>query len=71
MGRPIVVAANRLPVTRAGAGWTPSPGGLVRALLPLLRTTGGTWVGWTGEADDDAEPFLMDGVRLHPVNLSG
>ena len=42
----------------------------MRALLPLLRTTGGTWVGWTGEPDDDAEPFLIDGVRLHPVNLS-
>ena len=34
---PIVVAANRLPVTRSLHGWSPSPGGLVRALLPLLR----------------------------------
>ena len=65
--RPIVVAANRLPVTRAPGGWTPSPGGLVRALLPLLRATGGTWVGWTGEADDVPEPFTQDGVQLHPV----
>ena len=38
-------------------GWTPSPGGLVRALLPLLRTTGGTWVGWTGVPDDAPAPF--------------
>ena len=29
----------------------------MRALLPLLRATGGTWVGWTGEADDAPEPF--------------
>jgi trehalose 6-phosphate synthase len=68
--RPIVVAANRLPVMRTDDGWAPSPGGLVRALLPLLRSTGGTWVGWTGIADDDAEPFGMDGVHLHPVPLS-
>ena len=42
--RPIVVAANRLPVMRSSDGWTASPGGLVRALLPMLRDTGGTWV---------------------------
>ncbi len=65
--RPVVVAANRLPVTRAPGGWTASPGGLVRALLPLLRATDGTWVGWTGEADDAPEPFVQDGVSLHPV----
>ena len=39
----------------------------MRALLPLLRTSGGTWVGWTGEADDAPEPFTLDGVQLHPV----
>lgn len=69
-GRPVVVAANRLPVTRSGEGWTPSPGGLVRALLPLLRATGGTWVGWTGVGDDGPAPFEHDGVRLHPVLIS-
>jgi trehalose 6-phosphate synthase len=68
-GRPIVIAANRLPVTRANNGWTPSPGGLVRALLPLLRATGGTWVGWTGVPDDAPAPFEHDGVRLHPVAI--
>jgi trehalose 6-phosphate synthase len=66
--RPIVVAANRLPVTRTPQhGWTPSPGGLVRALLPLLRVSGGTWVGWTGEADDVPAPFVHDGVNLQPI----
>ena len=39
----------------------------MRALLPLLRASGGTWVGWTGEADDAPEPFDLDGVELHPV----
>jgi trehalose 6-phosphate synthase len=68
--RPIVVAANRLPVMRTEHGWTSSPGGLVRALLPMLRATGGTWVGWTGEPDDAAEPFRAEGVDLHPVSIS-
>ena len=65
-----VVAANRLPVMRTDTGWAPSPGGLVRALLPMLRDTGGTWVGWTGEPDDDAEPFSLEGVELQPVSIS-
>jgi trehalose 6-phosphate synthase len=68
--RPIVVAANRLPVMRTDDGWMPSPGGLVRALLPMLRATGGTWVGWTGDADDAADPFSVDGVDLHPVPIT-
>jgi len=68
-----VIAANRLPVMRddsTESGWTPSPGGLVRALLPMLRASGGTWVGWTGNPDDHAEPFNVDGVDLHPVSIS-
>ncbi len=70
-GRPIVVAANRLPVMRTAEGdWAPSPGGLVRALYPMLRETGGTWVGWTGDPDDHAEPFTVEGVDLHPVPIS-
>jgi trehalose 6-phosphate synthase len=55
---------------RTDDGWAPSPGGLVRALLPMLRETGGTWVGWTGDADDAAEPFQVDGVDLEPVPIS-
>jgi len=69
--RPIVVAANRLPVMRGDDGeWTPSPGGLVRALLPMLRETGGTWVGWTGSVDDAPAPFQLDGVELRPVPIT-
>jgi trehalose 6-phosphate synthase len=70
LDRPIVVAANRLPVMRTDHGWTPSPGGLVRALFPMLRATGGTWVGWTGDAGAEVEPFHVDGVELHPVSIS-
>ena len=55
---------------RTDDGWAPSPGGLVRALLPMLRETGGTWVGWTGDPDDAAEPFEVDGVELEPVPIS-
>jgi trehalose 6-phosphate synthase len=67
----LVVAANRLPVMRSpDGGWVPSPGGLVRALLPMLRDAGGAWVGWTGVVDDDAEPFTLDDVELVPVKLS-
>lgn len=71
-GRPIVIAANRLPVMRTDddGDWTPSPGGLVRALYPMLRDTGGIWVGWTGNPDDDAEPFTVEGVDLRPVPIS-
>ncbi len=70
-GRPIVIAANRLPVMRTDDGdWAPSPGGLVRALYPMLRESGGTWVGWTGNPDDQASPFTVEGVDLHPVPLS-
>src|SRR5262245_41538204 len=54
----------------ADGTWVPSPGGLVRALLPMLRDVGGAWVGWTGVVDDDAEPFSLDGVELVPVKLS-
>jgi trehalose 6-phosphate synthase len=71
--RPIVIAANRLPVMRdaeSESGWAPSPGGLVRALLPMLRESGGTWVGWTGNSDDAPEPFTVDGVDLHPIEIS-
>ena len=67
---PIVIAANRLPVMRTDEGWAPSPGGLVRALWPMLRASGGRWVGWTGDSDDAADPFEVEGVDLYPVPIS-
>jgi trehalose 6-phosphate synthase len=74
LARPLIIAANRLPVARTADGWVASPGGLVRALLPTVQQTGGCWVGWTGEvsADVDApcEPITSDGIELHPVPLS-
>jgi trehalose 6-phosphate synthase len=48
----LVVVSNRLPFTfrRTRGGWSAQPGsgGLVSALLPVLRDRGGTWIGWPG-----------------------
>ena len=75
-GNDFVVVANRLPVdleTRPDGShtWTPSPGGLVTALSPVLESHQGCWVGWPGVADAAPEPFRTDaGVLLHPVKLT-
>jgi trehalose 6-phosphate synthase len=70
-----VVVANRLPVDleRLPDGtttWKRSPGGLVTALVPLLRRHSGAWIGWPGVPDTDAEPTLEEGLHLYPVRLS-
>jgi len=49
----LVVVSNRLPFSFRrveGSGWIAEPGsgGLVTALMPVLRDRGGTWVGWSG-----------------------
>ncbi len=70
-----VVVANRLPVDESVADdgsrtWTRSPGGLVSALQPIVRSHGGAWVGWTGQPGEAPAPFDTDGMHLHPVGLS-
>ena len=54
----IVIVSNRLPVTMQVAEnkfrLLPSNGGLVSALLPVLRARSGCWVGWTGAEEHDA-----------------
>jgi trehalose 6-phosphate synthase len=72
---PFVVVANRLPVDRienpdGTMSWRTSPGGLVTAFKPLMRRFQGAWVGWTGAPDEHREPFVADGIHLHPVTLS-
>ncbi|MBE1466020.1 alpha,alpha-trehalose-phosphate synthase (UDP-forming) [Kibdelosporangium phytohabitans] len=74
-GADFIVVANRLPVDleRAPDGtqrWKHSPGGLVSALEPFLRSKSGAWVGWPGVPDVDVEEFDDDGLRLVPVTLS-
>src|SRR5689334_17316161 len=70
-----VVVANRLPVegtfdADGSSSWSVSPGGLVAALAPVMQRNQGTWVGWTGAADDTAQPFEAEGMRLVPVPLT-
>ncbi|TCK20000.1 alpha,alpha-trehalose-phosphate synthase (UDP-forming) [Pseudonocardia endophytica] len=71
----LVVVANRLPVDLeqlpdGSTRWKRSPGGLVTALEPTLRSREGAWVGWPGVPDTDVEPLVEDGLTLHPVRLS-
>lgn len=71
-----VVVANRLPVDlhRADDGTmeaTPSPGGLVSALSPVLERHQGCWVGWPGTVDTEIHPIRTDtGVLMYPVALT-
>lgn len=72
----LVIVANRLPVDRTtnpdgSRGWRRSPGGLVSALEPVMRSGDGAWIGWPGIAGhEDLEPFVEDGMQLVPVGLS-
>jgi trehalose 6-phosphate synthase len=71
----LVIVANRLPVDRVvdedgSEGWRRSPGGLVTAIEPVMRENDGAWIGWSGSADDEHEPFVEDDMSLIPVTLS-
>jgi alpha,alpha-trehalose-phosphate synthase [UDP-forming] len=55
----LMIVANRLPVVLRkddDDGWSSErgSGGLVSALMPVLRDRGGVWVGWPGVSDDAA-----------------
>lgn len=70
-----VVVANRLPVDRVvgpdgDEEWRTSPGGLVAALEPMMRSARGAWVGWAGQSDLELAPFEINGIDLVPVPLS-
>ena len=70
-----VVVANRLPVDRVvgpdgDEEWRTSPGGLVAALEPMMRSARGAWVGWPGQADLELDRFEINGIDLIPVPLS-
>ena len=74
-GADFLVVANRLPVDLellddGTERWRPSPGGLVSALEPFLRSRNGAWVGWSGRADQDVPSFDDEGLLMHPVKLS-
>lgn len=70
-----VVVANRLPVegftdADGSVGSRVSPGGLVAALAPVMARNQGTWVGWSGTADEALAPFEAEGMRLVPITLT-
>uniref|UniRef100_UPI00353097A1 alpha,alpha-trehalose-phosphate synthase (UDP-forming) n=2 Tax=Nocardia flavorosea TaxID=53429 RepID=UPI00353097A1 len=74
-GSGFVVVANRLPVDLeklpdGSTRWKRSPGGLVTALEPVLRSNRGAWVGWAGVPDVEVDPIVEDGLELYPVPLS-
>ncbi|MEU4315115.1 trehalose-6-phosphate synthase [Nocardia sp. NPDC024068] len=74
-GSGFVVVANRLPVDLeklpdGTTRWKRSPGGLVTALEPVLRSNRGAWVGWAGVPDVEVDPIVEDGLELHPVPLA-
>lgn len=75
----LVVVSNRLPFVfrRDGKRWRAEPGsgGLVTALMPVLRDRGGTWIGWPGAAGParQFESALAEeetGYRLGAVPLT-
>ncbi|HLO42384.1 MAG TPA: trehalose-6-phosphate synthase [Phycisphaerales bacterium] len=68
----LVIISNRLPLKRSGrgGGWERSPGGLVTALDPVIRATGGLWIGWDGVAGRTARAHVHEGLEVKPVGLS-
>lgn len=68
----LVVVANRLPVHRScpESPWETSPGGLVSALMPILREHHGVWIGWAGSLEAASDPFSHEGLFNVPVPIS-
>jgi alpha,alpha-trehalose-phosphate synthase [UDP-forming] len=76
-----LIVSNRLPYQINLDGdrvvYKRGVGGLVTALDPILKLTGGTWIGWTGSYDPVPEKILVDededfarGYHLRPLNLT-
>jgi hypothetical protein len=70
----LVVVANRLPVRRmddgGGSAWALSSGGLVTALVPVLRESSGVWIGWPGDSSDSDVPRAYQGIERRAVRMS-
>jgi trehalose 6-phosphate synthase len=77
-----VIVSNRLPLKleKKAGKWevTPSSGGLVSALNPILKNRGGIWIGWTGTTEHIGMDTLRQilgpaskeaGYRTFPVRL--
>ncbi len=64
-GKRLVVVSNRLPVaiSQEDGRWTvaPATGGLVTALVPIIKRTKGMWIGWPGcSSEAPSEQLLRD-----------
>jgi trehalose 6-phosphate synthase/phosphatase len=79
----LIIVSNRLPVRMVqrddgSLDITPSSGGLVTAMTPILRQRGGLWVGWPGIETDNqdvlaaslADLAAKTGYAFEPVSLS-
>ena len=74
----LIVVSNRLPYVFARAAdgsWKTKggSGGLVSALVPVLRDRGGTWIGWPGTSENGAgldEALQVASLKLG-INLRG
>jgi trehalose 6-phosphate synthase/phosphatase len=78
----LIVVSNRLPYVlekQDGEKWAlrPGSGGLVTALVPVLRDRGGVWVGWPGVTEEvpGVQKIFQGaargaGYKLEPVALS-
>src|SRR5215469_1045591 len=62
----LMVVSNRLPVslTHEGTDWKThrSAGGLATAMDPILRRTGGIWIGWSGIKEEPV-PEVLEFLR--------
>jgi len=79
----LIIVSNRLPVViedhEGVLKTTAGSGGLITALVPVLKNRGGLWIGWPGHVDkkdeQKAEALLKKGAvsvgyHLQPVFLS-
>jgi len=79
----LLIISNRLPVilNKENDGrWNtvPGSGGLVRALVPVLRDRGGLWIGWPGTSEASGKKLEKvlagaaqhSGFTLKPVSLT-
>lgn len=69
----LIVVSNRLPVTICRSGSQievrKSCGGLVTALEPLLRRSGGYWIGWPGSECTPEISRCLDALVNEPFQL--
>jgi trehalose 6-phosphate synthase/phosphatase len=72
----LIVVSNRLPVSlvKEENGWKArrSAGGLATAMDPILKQSGGIWIGWSGTHDQESPEvlkFLLDDQSCIAVNL--